>query len=122
MYKLVVNELSKEKLINQYFFLIGGYLETMMENFLKQESFGLDAMGILFRSDLDEGDDEEELEEIEDNQILLVSEYPASKENEKAYYYYNEFYEYLKIFIDKNYKNNDKINSLLREIEVTFNL
>ncbi|MGC6769760.1 hypothetical protein [Enterococcus sp. LJL51] len=122
MYKLVVNKLDKEKLINQYFFLIGGYIETMMEKFLKKEAFGLDAMGILFKSDLDEENDEEEIEEIRNDQILLVSEYPASTEDEKAYYYYNEFYEYLKIFIDENYNDNDKINSLLSEIKIEFQL
>ena len=117
MYKLIDNDFDKEKLINQYFFLIGGYIETMMEKFLKKESFGIDSMGLLFKNDLDEEDDEEELQEIKDNQILLVSEPPASPTDEKAYFYYDEFYKYLKMYIGEKYPNSDIIQQLLNDIK-----
>ncbi|MBC1405495.1 hypothetical protein IBB74_13675 [Listeria welshimeri] len=122
MYKLVDSDFDKEKLINQYFFLIGGYIETMMEKFLKEESFGIDSMGLLFKKDLDEEDDEEELQEIKDNQILLVSEPPASITDEKAYFYYAEFYKYLEIYIREKYPDNNIIQKLLNDIKDSIEL
>ncbi|MGX7418422.1 hypothetical protein ACWOFR_06410 [Carnobacterium gallinarum] len=118
----LLNEIKKENLINQYFFLIGGNIEVMLEKFLKMEAFGVDSMGILFKNDLDEEDDEEELQEIKNDQVLLVSEYPASPNDEKAYYYYDEFYTYLKRYIEENYNEDTKLQGLLKEIKAVFNL
>ncbi|MHC5218565.1 hypothetical protein ACYSNR_18155 [Enterococcus sp. LJL128] len=115
MYSLIEDKLEKEKLINQYFVLIGDYIEDFMRRFLNGESFRIDAMAILFKEDLDE--DDEELQEIENNQVLLVSEYPASPNDEKAYYSYEEIYKHTKMYVNENYEGNSVFQKLLKDIE-----
>ncbi|MBL1223827.1 hypothetical protein [Enterococcus sp. BWR-S5] len=117
MYKLVEDKLEKENLIRQYFVLIGDYIEDFMFRFLNNESFRIDAMAILFKEDLDEEDDEEELQEIKDNQVLLVSEYPASPQDEKAYYSYEEIGDHIETCLNENYKENIKFQEIFKELK-----
>lgn len=122
MYRLVEDKLEKEKLIRQYFVLIGDYIEDFMLRFLNNESFRIDAMAILFKEDLDEEDDEEELQEIKDNQVLLVSEYPASPKDEKAYYSYEEIGNHIETCLNENYKENIKFQEIFKEIKAKLEL
>lgn len=117
MYTLITDVKEKEELIDQYFALLGSYIEDAMDSFSKKVGFRFDAMAILFKESLDEHDDKEELAEIEEGQVLLVAEEPAADIDSKVYLSFKELCNHLKRIIDENYKQNEVMQELLRKIK-----
>ncbi|MBP1047288.1 hypothetical protein I6N96_13475 [Enterococcus sp. BWM-S5] len=117
MYTLVTDNQEKEELMKGYFILIRGHMNKAIENFIRKEGFGIEFMTILFKNDLDEFEDKEELQEIEENQVVLLAEYPAAPIDEKFYLTFDELYNNIERVVHKNYENDLKLRESLLELK-----
>lgn len=117
MYTLVTDNQEKEELMKGYFITISGYMDRAIENFSRKEGFGIEFMTILFKNDLDEFEDKEELQEIEDNQVILFARYPAAPIDEKLYLTFDELYNNIERVVHKNYGNDLKLRESLSELK-----
>ncbi|WP_080874142.1 hypothetical protein [Oceanobacillus timonensis] len=122
MYTLVTDKEEKNSLIHGYFILIRNHIGMAMESFLKKEGFRIDSMAILYKQSLDEYEDQEELQEIKDNQVVLLAEYPAASVNEKVYLDFEELYHYLVQVIQEKHKDDETIQRLLLAIKKEWNV
>lgn len=117
MYTLVTDNQEKEELMKGYFILIRDHMNKAIENFIRKEGFGIEFMTILFKNDLDEFEDQEELQEIEENQVVLLAEYPAAPIDEKFYLTFDELYNNIERVVHKQYGNDLKLRESLLELK-----
>ncbi|WP_080874140.1 hypothetical protein [Oceanobacillus timonensis] len=119
MYTLVTDSAEKEMLLKTYSGMIN---KTSLEKFLNKNGYGDDFIRILFRNDLDEYEDQEELQEIKDNQVVLLAEYPAAPVDEKVYLDFEELYHYLVQVVQEKHKDDETLQRLLLAIKKELNV
>lgn len=119
MYTLVTDMQEKETLLKTFSSSIN---RTCLEHFTEKNGYGNDFIAILFKDNLDEYEDQEELNEIGSNRVILLAEPPAAPIEEKMYLTYEELYSYVKGIVQKNFKNDSEIQALLSKLKKKLNL
>lgn len=114
MYILVTDNEEREILLKTF---SGSVNKTCLEHFVQKEGYGNDFIRILFKDDLDEYEDQEELKEIGTNRVVLFAEYPAAPKDEKMYLTFEELYSYVSEAIQENYENDSEIQELLLKLK-----
>ncbi len=95
MYKLISIKEEKNILLNDYYANIGDerFLE-FLEEVRNRTGFGLECMRILFKSDLEEW--EEEYSYLQEKEVVLLAEFPAAKEDSMFKISFEDFFENIK--------------------------
>lgn len=114
MYTLVTDIKEREILLKTFSGLVN---KTCLEHFIQKNGYGDDFIRILFKDNLDEYEDQEELNEIGTNRVVLFAEYPAAPKDEKMYLTFEELYSYASKAIQENYENDSEIQELLLKLK-----
>lgn len=115
MYKVITDPEERKLLINKALWLTN---KRSLKEFAQKSGYGDGFMTILFKEDLE--DDlysfSKEAEEIKDNQVVLMVDYPATISDDKevhedVYLDFDEFYDYLVDEVNRKIKEspNEKI-------------
>lgn len=117
MYILVTDNKEKESLLQTFSSLVN---KTCLEHFLQRNGYGDDFIRILFKDNLDEYEDQEEVREIGTNRVVLFAEYPAVAKDEKMYLTFKELYNYVSEAALKNYGSDSNVEELLLKLKEEF--
>ncbi|HZG18195.1 MAG TPA: ribonuclease toxin immunity protein CdiI [Candidatus Bathyarchaeia archaeon] len=112
---------EKKEFFESFFGIVGSKnFYRALNEFKNKTGFGVDCISILFYGDFEEWDDYR----CKENEVALIIEYPAAKEDTIGYLDFSQFYSVLdtecKKYIEKHPEELENINRLLSEIKSEF--